>query len=243
MSSINYNNIPVSAFVVKSRGIIKYVPEIAVQYEVFNDALWKTKFPYYANVNYKVLQLTNVGVYSIASPENSKNLLKILSELNTLYKFVDNYVNLVVTDATGGVGGFAIRLAKTFTKINVVEINNTHADIIKHNLHTYHIDVEDIVHNVDYLDIMHMLQQHIIVFDLPWYGPKYKLEKDIQLSLSNINIWHIINELYKANKFKACVILVPKNFNFQDFIINITSPNIIIKKTNNHFYIIVINLQ
>lgn len=242
MSSINYNNIPVNAFVVKSRGIIKYVPEIAIQREAFNDTLWKTKFPYYANVNCKTLQLTNVGMYSIASPENSKNLLKILLELNTLYKFVDNYIDLIVTDATGGVGGFAIRLAKTFTKINVVEINNIHADIIKHNLHTYNIHDENIVYNVDYLDIMYALQQHVIVFDLPWCGPKYKLEKDIQLSLSNINIWHIINELYKANKFKACIILVPKNFNFQDFIINIISPNLIIKKTSNHFYIIVINL-
>lgn len=238
---MSISKIPTNAFIIKEHAIIKYKPEIELMYETLNDTVWKCKFPYYPNVIYKNLQLTNVGLYSIVSPDNSANLITILCEINTQYKFVQHMSDLVVTDATAGVGGFAIRLTKIFKLVNIVEINKTHMDIIKHNLRTYNINLHNVnLHNVDYMSIMHTLQQDIIVFDLPWCGPKYKLEKDMLLGLNNVNIWYIINDLHKNNKFKVCVVLVPKNFNFQDFINNITATTIIIKKTNLHFYIIII---
>lgn len=242
MNDINYKIIPCDAFIVKNKYITQYIPEIELKLETFNNDIWKSKFPYYSGVDCKKLQLTNIGIYSIVSPENSKNLISVLKNLNILYKFVNNFENLVITDATGGVGGFSIRLCKEIKKINIVEISKVHTDIIKHNLTAYGADFTHIkIYNDNYLDIMHNITQDVILFDLPWNGPKYKLEKNISLGLNNINIWYIINDLYINNRFKICIIIVPKNFNFQEFIIHIT-PNILINKTNKHFYIIVINV-
>ena len=78
--------IPVNAFVIKYKNIVKYIPEIFIKIEPFDKVLWELKFPYYPNVNIQNLQLTNIGIYSIASPTNSKNLINFLNDLNNQYK-------------------------------------------------------------------------------------------------------------------------------------------------------------
>lgn len=235
--------IPINAFVIKYKNVLKYTPEIFIKIEPFDKVLWELKFPYYSNVNIKKLQLTNIGIYSIASPTNSRNLINFLNDLNNQYKFTKYLDNLVVTEANGGIGGFSIRLAKSFNKLNIIEINKLHTNIIANNLSEYNIDLTGVkIFNMDYLDMIYNLDQDILIFDLPWSGRGYKYIKNLHLGLNNINIWFIINELYKRNKFKICALMVPVNFDIQNFICNIISPNIVINKMNDHYFIFVINL-
>jgi hypothetical protein len=239
-----YKSIPIEAFIIKNRGVIKYVPEINVEILPFVNNIWKAKFPYYSNVNFKDLKLTNIGAYSISSPDNSTNLINLLQELNFRYKIIPNFKDLVVTEPNGGIGGFSIRLSKIIKKINIVEINKLHVDILIHNLTVYNTNFHNIkIFHKDYLDIMYTLEQDVLIFDLPWGGPNYKFEKNLLLGLNNINIWYIINDLYAKNKFKICIIMVPKNFDFQNFIVNTKSQNFFIKKSTNHYYVVIINLQ
>jgi 16S rRNA G966 N2-methylase RsmD len=236
---MNSEIIPKEAFITKDH-IIKYMPEIELKMEKFNDTSWRAKFPFYPNVNYRNLQLSNIGAYSIISTDNSKLLINILNEINTQYKFADQLSDLVITEANGGVGGFSIRLSRTFRKLNIVEISKLHVDILTHNLKVYNTNLTNInIYNADYLDILYDLKQDVILFDLPWNGYKYKIKKNLYLGLNNINIWYIINKLHEKNKFKVCIVMVPKNFDFQNFIINIES-NVIIRRVDKHYYIIIL---
>lgn len=241
---MDYKNIPDNAFVIKYKNVIKYIPEINVKIHPYDNSLWKIKFPCYYDVDITKLQLTNIGVYSISTPDNSRKLIELLVMLNKQYKFAEDISDLVVTDANGGIGGYAIRLGMWFKKINITEINHLHANIIINNLSTYHIDLANIkVYNIDYLDVMYKLQQDIIIFDLPWFGRGYKYIKNLRLGLNNVNIWYIINELYKRNSFKICVFMAPINYDINNFIVNIQSPNILIKKTDKHYFIVVLNIK
>lgn len=235
--------IPLEAFIIKYKNVTTDGDKVDVKIEPFNELLWKTKFPFYANVDIRKLQMTNVGIYSISSTDNSKNLINILNEFNKHYKFADHLQDLVVTESNGGIGGFSIRLSKSFREINIVEINSIHADVIFNNLNIYGVNMTDIkIYNKNYLDIMYDLHQDILIFDLPWCGRGYKYIKNLQLGLNNINIWFIINNLYKRNKFKICTLMVPINFDIQNFILFIISPNIIIKKMDKHYFISILNL-
>ena len=237
---MNKELIPENAFI-SDTGIIKYVPEIELAMEKFNDAVWRSKFPFYPNVDYKKLLLSNIGTYSIISTENSKKLIIILDELNKQYNFKKHFNELIITEANGGMGGFSIRLSRIFRTLNIVEISKLHTDILKHNLKVYNTDLTNInIYNVDYLDILYDLNQDVILFDLPWNGYNYKRKKNLLLGINNVNIWYIINKLYQKNKFKICIVMVPGNFDFQNFIVNIESPNIQIRKVDHHYFIIIL---
>lgn len=205
----------------------------------YNEKLWKQKFPYKTDLNYEKLQLTNIGLYSIATPIISDSLINLLQYLTDLYKLGNNK-DIVITEANGGIGGFSIKLVQNFNNINIVEIDKTHIDIIKNNISVYNPKHNVKFYNNDYLDIMFNLTQDIIIFDVPWNGRNYKFKKNIKLELNNINIWHIINELYIKNKFKICILMTPFNFDVQNFIQNIISKNIIITKMEKHYFISII---
>lgn len=238
---INYKLITPDAYISK-KNIIKFVSEIPLKSEKFDSVLWRLKFPS-GNIDFKRLKMTNIGLYSIAMPECSKDLVALLQEINLHYNFATNIKELIVTEANGGIGGFSIILARTIKHINIVEIVKEHSTIIKNNLLVYGTDLSTInIYNNDYLEVMNKLTQDIIIFDLPWNGPSYKQEKNLMLGMNNINIWYIINDLINNKRAKAYIILVPNNFDFQNFITNINSTNIFIKNLKKHFYIVVLNL-
>lgn len=249
---MNYNGIPNGAFISNIKKVIKYREETKLVMMPFNESKWHHKFPSCPNLEYSQLLMTNIGSYSIALPDTSKSLINFLLELNNLYKFKPNLCELIVTEATGGIGGYSIKLAYYFKNVNIIEISKINVDIIINNLEVYNTALtknnlisDSIVHvyNSDYLDMIYDLNQDIIIFDMPWHGPNYKSVKNIKLGLNNINIWFIINDLYLRNKFKICVFMAPKNYDSQDLIDKIMSPNIIIKKMEKHYLIAVLNLN
>ena len=74
-------DIPNEAFIMKSKKIIKFIPKSKlINYE---PKLWNTKFTHIENI--QKLQLTDVGVYSIATPIISDSMLKFIQEISTLY--------------------------------------------------------------------------------------------------------------------------------------------------------------
>lgn len=248
---MNYNIIPTTAFILKQHTTIKYQPEIPLYLVPYNSSQWQYRFPHCTGLDLSQLQLTNISLYSMAIPQTVNDLITFILELNTLHKFTDDFYKLVITEANGGVGGFSIKLVHNFRKVNIVEINKINADILMHNLSVYNAALSPYtpithtsyvtVYNTDYLDILFKIDQDIIVFDMPWYGPKYKQIFNMKLGLNNVNIWYIINELFNKNKFKAAIFMAPINFDMQNFITHIISRDIIIKKMDKHYLIAVLH--
>lgn len=171
-----------------------------------NNEFIKEYFPIEKGINYKELQISRIGLYSI-SPEYISNLL-----LNKIYKHFPNINNLVITEANGGIGGDSIVLSKICKHLNVIELDKLHSNIINNNLKVYKRKSFK-VYNEDYTKIYNTLKQDIVYFDPPWGGINYKLLKTLDLYLSSINIVDIIINLIKINKDLSIIMKAPYNYN------------------------------
>ena len=175
----------------------------------YNEYLWKKLFIHKPNINYRNLRLTNIGKYSISNNFDNKQVLNIIKD--TIKPLNTN--DLIITDANGNVGGDTILFGMNFKKVNSIEIDSLHCEILKNNINVYDLKNINIICD-DYIKIKDNLKQDIIYFDPPWGGPDYKYKKTIDLFLSKINIIDITNKLINSTKY--IVIKVPKNYNFKN---------------------------
>ena len=205
----------------------------------YNEKTWKILFPPHSNL--KNLKMTNIGLYSIAKPTISKALIDFIEELRTIFG-EKPLTELSITESHGGLGGFSIQLFKKFKLHNIVESDKTHSEILKHNINVYADEkYPDSVkiYNDDYLNILYNLNNDIIVSDPPWTD-KYHTQKILKLTIDNIDITYVINQLYAKKKFKMFILMAPKTFDISSFIKYIYSPDIHIKKVNKHYLIAIL---
>lgn len=179
-------------------------------------------FPYRYDIDLTRLLISDIGLYSISRSRDAYNTTQII--LSYLDTRMGN--RLIITDATGGVGGDAICFAKYFNKVNIVELSGIHCKIIKNNLRVYDLLNKTNIICTNYLNVMYLLNQDVIFFDPPWGGPNYKKQKMKSLFLSGIDIEVIVNKLLINKRTKLIAIKIPHNFNFVSF-----------KRNVNHKYI------
>lgn len=249
---INIKEIPIYAFLDGKKNILEEdVSEVPLI--KYDDQKWKRLFPLFDYKNkeipinkFKKLQLTEVGIYSIAAPDISNSLIEFAKEL--IYKHLpsinkDSFKKLIITETNGGIGGMSISLLKLFNNLNIVELNPTHYSVIKNNIQIYGYSKDNTknitLYNANYLDKMLELNQDIIISDPPWGGRSYIQKNNIKLGFSNIDITYIINLLNEKNKFKIFIFLAPYNFDFNSFTRYISTKKIYIMKTRKHNYVAV----
>jgi hypothetical protein len=205
----------------------------------YNEKQWKKLFIAPPNNNYKDLQLTSTGIYSIGQPDIIKELLLFVKEQIKNVNLDNN--TLTITETNGGLGGFSSILLKEFNNINIVELNPTHYKIIQNNLKVYGFDKlpnkNITIYQGDYLDKMFELNQDIIISDPPWGGRNYIKKPAIRLGFDNIDIVEVINKLNSENKFILFIFLAPVNFNFNLFLSKIQSNKISIRKVRSHNFV------
>lgn len=179
------------------------------------------------------IRITDIGLYSITK----KNEAFFITNLITKY-FGENHI--VITDSTACCGGNTISflLHPQIEKVNSIEINDLHFDILKNNVELYknHFKVELIKGN--YLDIAHNLEQDVIFYDLPWGGKNYIEKDEITLGLYTTNhffisLSSIVNQM--KDKTKLQVLKIPLNFGFTKFLREIEYTKIKIHKIYNKY--------
>lgn len=164
-------------------------------------------FPKVNGVNLSELKISNVGKYSVSKPQDALITNKIISSYFRKNK------KITITDACGNNGGNTINMALQFYKVNSVEIDKNEFSILKHNVNVYKLKNVKL-YNDDYLNQMLKLKQDVVFIDAPWGGPNYYKHQNLNLYLGKKNIIDIVKELYNNNKYKLCVLKVPKNYNF-----------------------------
>ena len=221
----------------KSKKYDKFIPEEDIKYIDYDERLWHKKFWLKPRKDFSKLQLTNIGIYSIAQKETCQIIPFIIN------KYLD-IKDSVITETTGGLGGFSLCLVEKCKMLNIVEITPTHSQVIRNNLEIYDFDERKYnIINDDYMNVMMELEQDVIVADLPWGGYAYRLSNKLNLGLNNINIVCIINKLIKLNKFKLFILLIPYNYDKNYFIEHIDkSVKYTIERIHNSkHYIITVN--
>ena len=227
---MNYDD---NCFINKNEKIIKFIPEKEPIEIKVTEMLYKKLFYQKKDIDYKLLKLSNIGIYSMTKYKMARKICKIIIKLNNTNK-------LIITDALGNVGGMTMLLAKYFKYVNTCEIINLHSNIIKNNIQVYNYDKKVNVINDDYFNIMFKIKQDIIFFDPPWGGVDYKNQDGLILHINNVNISCIINSLLKYAKY--ILVLIPYNFSGSDLLKILSKFEIIIldkKKINSHRLLIV----
>lgn len=187
---------------------------------------------------YNYLLLDEVSLYSTTSLEDSNHITNLIEKYMKYY-FKMNKENIVVTDATSGVGGNAISFAKKFKKVNAIEIDHNRVYLLGVNI-TLH-DVKNInIYNKNYIKVFNKLVQDVVFIDAPWGGRNYKFKTNIKLLLSNQHVEIICNKLENT---KMMVLKVPLNFNFNFFFKKIKYKKVLIHKLSKMFILFILNIK
>lgn len=206
-------------FLEEKKEIKKFIPEEPVVEIPMTYKLYTIYFPYESSLNYKLLKITNIGLYSVAKPSLAEKICRIIR--NDIKD-----TSVIITDALANVGGMTLVFAKYFKYVNACEIVKVHSEFLINNLKLYHLQNKVNVINNDYINIMKLLKQDVIFFDPPWGGKDYKLYNSIDLGINNVNIIDIINNLLDNTRY--IFIRVPYNYKLCFFIKNI-NPRVYLK--------------
>jgi len=179
------------------------------------------------------IRVTDIGLYSITK----KNEAYFISNLITKY-FGEN--KIIITDSTACCGGNTISflLHPQIHKVNSIEINDLHFDILRNNVNLYkNVNKVNLIKG-NYLNYSRTLEQDVIFYDLPWGGRQYIEKEEINLGLINndglfVSMSAIINQM--KDRAKLQVLKIPLNFAFTNFLKEIDYTKIKIHKIYNKF--------
>lgn len=185
-----------------------YKIEVSPMYKTFKlfnyDKIIKTYFYKKPNINYDKLLLAIDSSFSITKPEIT---LKIVTLLKKIFPSVLNII-----DGTSNVGTATIVFAYFFKHIYAIEINDDTYKCLKNNILTYNLKNVDVILD-DIIIYMKKTKFDIntccLFLDPPWDGPHYKINNNVNLTLSNIDILDFIKDL----NIKYVLLKVPFNYN------------------------------
>lgn len=186
-----------------------------------NYNLLKRIFPNDNCNNLNELKYDSEGLWSITHPIDAENISKNIK----LFEKIDVKINTIL-DMTAGIGGNTISFCKNFKNVISVEIDSNRFHILKNNVNNY--SYKNItLFNGDSVKLLPDYNQQIdaVFIDPPWGGPKYKNDKNINLTLSNYKLKTIIELISKYNynqeKIKIISLKLPYNYDFKN-LINLT---------------------
>jgi hypothetical protein len=179
------------------------------------------------------LRITDVGLYSITK----KNEAFFIT--NLIIKYFGE-TKIIITDSTACCGGNTISflLHPQVEKVNSIEMNELHFEILKNNVELYKNSSKIELINSNYLDVAQNLEQDVIFYDLPWGGKNYIEKEEIALGLYTnnnffISLASIVNQM--KDKTKLQVLKIPLNFGFTKFLREIEYTKIKIHKIYNKY--------
>ena len=186
------------------------------------------------------LKIDHDSLHYISIREVAETITSII--IIHIYNFRLDYNDIVITDATSGVGGNTISFSDKFKIVNSIEIDNQRFSYLENNINVYGLKNINLF-NDNCLNVINNLYQDVVFIDPPWGGSKYKYKKKLQLHISKTKIESICNDLMDntITKYPPKIILlkIPKNYDLM-YLFNIIKSNKIYLYNLKKMYIIVI---
>lgn len=189
----------------------------------------------------KLLQMTDIGKYSITKPIHTLWIKKNIIAYFKQKKINTHYLSII--DCNAGIGGDSISFSKYFKHVLAIEKNKLHYDVLINNCNAIEIKNIEFVNNnfMDIIDKSNIYKYYTILFmDPPWGGPNYKkhdtVDLDIELDTKSKPLDEVINQLYKY--YRYIILKSPVNLKFDEKKFkykNIT----MIKEENNKILLII----
>lgn len=131
------------------------------------------------------------------------------------------YSDIIITDATAGLGGNTLSFAKLFQHVNAIEKECGTYKILEHNLREYGYSNVTLI-NDDFMNVYKSLHQHVIFIDPPWGGKNYMKHKNLRLKISDIDIENICGLL----RNNIIVLKLPINYDFQYLLTSLSTSHV-----------------
>jgi 16S rRNA G966 N2-methylase RsmD len=156
------------------------------------------------------IKLSIDAMFSITEPKTAKQMSKIINKSFPSVKYM--------IDGCANIGTTTIIFAQYFKHVYSIEYDIDTFNILKNNIGVYNIKNTTLFHDDTTLfmknknklnDIKYDINTFCLCLDPPWEGVFYKLEKTIDLYLSNINILDLIKDI----NVKYICIKAPHNYN------------------------------
>jgi hypothetical protein len=173
-------------------------------------------FPLREGIDYKKLQLTPEGEYSVTRRRDADRILTIMA------KIVGDLKTKTITDATGCVGGDTIQFGLRFLFVNSIEINETNFKALQNNVELYGLE-NVTLHHGDSTKLFNW-RTDILFIDPPWGGPTYKENETLELFLGEKRVDEWLEEVLLRKIRPTYIFLkLPANYNFNrlNFLSNI----------------------
>lgn len=178
----------------------------------------------YKTIDYSKFTIVNESLYSSVRPYQIIQIEKILKKI-----FVSP---TKIIDACAHIGCWSINLANIFKTAHIIspEINKDVYDILVSNITAYKVKKRVSPIHINFLTFVKKLKSEdsidFIAFDPPWGGPSYVKSKKMMLYLTddkgeNIPLYNIINDIFIRNLTQFVTIIVPNNFNLDEFVDNL----------------------
>lgn len=152
------------------------------------------------------------GKYSISRPDDAKTITKYIR--NKLSEIGVNN-DVIITDATAGVGGDTISFCKEFSKVFAIEINKERHKYLINNLRIYDLNNYETI-NDDMMKIIPNMKQDVIFIDPPWGGKGYINYDRLDVYIDDIEISKISKQILDNNYCKLLVLKLPYNYNMDN---------------------------
>lgn len=132
------------------------------------------------------------------------------------------YNDIIITDATAGLGGNTLSFAKLFKHVNAIEKDYDTFKILENNLKEYCYSNVTLI-NDDFINVYGSFRQHVVFIDPPWGGKNYMKHKDLRLKMSDTEIEHLC-DLLRNN---IIVLKLPINYDFQYLLTTLSESHVI----------------
>lgn len=175
-------------------------------------------FPLKEGIDYKQLQLTSEGEYSVTRRRDADRILGIMT------KILGSLKTKTITDATGCVGGDTIHFGLRFLFVNSIELNEENFKALQNNVTIYGLE-NVTVHHGDCTKLFNW-KSDVLFVDPPWGGPNYKENEVLELFLGEKRLDEWLEEvLLRKIRPNHIFLKLPANYNFNrlNFLSNIES--------------------
>ena len=169
----------------------------------------KKIYPKPPEANYNNLKYDIEGLWSITHPEEADIISLNIVKLLEIYNLPDESI----IDMTAGCGGNTLSFCKYFKKVIAVENNIDRYDILLNNLSCYNYTNYVLIQS-DSIECINDTYD-IFFIDPPWGGPDYKKIINLELYMSGVKLFDIIN-MIPYNKL--IVLKLPFNYNTDELI-------------------------
>lgn len=151
-------------------------------------------------VNMSQIKMTNDSLYSVSLPNVANEMSKIIRDAIPNIK--------IIVDGTANIGGNTLNFSSYFDHVISVEIDPKTFNILKNNVNVYKRSNVELI-NDDFVNLIDNIYGDVVFMDPPWTGTFYKMQTNMDLYLSGVNIIDIIPRL----KCRMVALKLPINYN------------------------------